>query len=93
MGKSIVRLEARMGTRLLHRATRKPSLTDEGLVVYERWSQILGELEEVDACMALRRAAPTGTLRLTVPLSGFGDCHKGEAISPMNQLSLAIAFQ
>lgn len=74
VGKSIVRLEARMGTRLLHRTTRKLSLTDEGLVVYERWSQILSELEEVDACMALRRAAPTGTLRLTAPLS-FGQRH------------------
>lgn len=74
VGKSIVRLETRMGLRLLNRTTRKLSLTDEGLVVYERWSQILEDLEDVDAKMATRRGKPTGTLRLTAPLS-FGQRH------------------
>ncbi|MFM0172119.1 LysR family transcriptional regulator [Paraburkholderia sediminicola] len=74
VGKSIVRLEARMDVRLLNRTTRKLSLTDEGLVVYERWRQILEDLEEVDATMALRRGKPTGTLKLTAPLS-FGQRH------------------
>lgn len=36
VGKSIVRLEGRMGARLLNRTTRKLSLTDEGYVAYER---------------------------------------------------------
>ncbi|BDB30296.1 MULTISPECIES: LysR family transcriptional regulator [Cupriavidus] len=74
IGKSIVRLEGRLGVRLLNRTTRKLSLTDEGLVVYERWRQILEDLEEVDATMALRRGRPTGTLKLTAPLS-FGQRH------------------
>lgn len=74
IGKSIVRLESRVGLRLLNRTTRKLSLTDEGFVVFERWSQILEDLDEVDATMALRKGAPTGTLRLTAPLS-FGQRH------------------
>jgi DNA-binding transcriptional LysR family regulator len=74
VGKSIVRLEARMGVRLLHRTTRKLSLTDEGQVVFERWRQILDDLDEVDAAMAQRRSQPTGTLKLTAPLS-FGQRH------------------
>ncbi|CAB3929389.1 HTH-type transcriptional regulator PgrR [Achromobacter insolitus] len=74
VGKSVARLEARLGARLLNRTTRKLSPTDEGLVVYERWSQILEDLEEVDATMAQRRGKPTGTLRLTAPLS-FGQRH------------------
>ncbi|MEX3773070.1 LysR family transcriptional regulator [Pseudomonas sp. MYb118] len=74
VGKSIVRLESRVGLRLLNRTTRKLSLTDEGFVVYERWSQILEDLDEVDATMALRKGTPTGTLRLTAPLS-FGQRH------------------
>lgn len=74
VGKSIVRLEVRMGTRLLNRTTRKLSLTDEGQVAYERWRQILEDLEEVDATMALRRGQPTGTFKLTAPLS-FGQRH------------------
>jgi DNA-binding transcriptional LysR family regulator len=69
VGKSIVRLETQLGLRLLNRTTRKLSLTDEGAVVYERWRQILDELEDVDATMALRRSQPTGTLKLLMPPS------------------------
>lgn len=74
IGKSIVRLETRMGVRLLNRTTRSLSLTDEGRIMFERCRQILDDLEEVDAAMAMRRGKPTGTLRLSAPLS-FGQHH------------------
>lgn len=69
VGKSIARLETQLGLRLLNRTTRKLSLTDEGALVYERWRQILDELEDVDATMASRRNQPTGTLKLLMPPS------------------------
>lgn len=69
IGKSITRLEAQLGVRLLNRTTRQLSLTEEGRIMYDRCKQILEDLEEVDATMALRREKPTGTLRLTAPLS------------------------
>lgn len=69
IGKSITRLEDQLGVRLLNRTTRQLSLTDEGRIMYERCKQILEDLEDVDAVMALRREKPTGTLRLTAPLS------------------------
>ncbi|MBP2156439.1 MULTISPECIES: LysR family transcriptional regulator [Erwinia] len=74
IGKSVVRLETRMGVRLLNRTTRSLSLTDEGRVMFDRCRQILDDLEEVDATMAMRRVKPTGTLRLSAPLS-FGQRH------------------
>lgn len=74
VGKSVVRLEARFGVRLLNRTTRQLSLTDEGQIMYERCRQIMEDLEDVDATMAMRRNKPTGTLRLTAPLS-FGQRH------------------
>lgn len=74
VGKSVARLEARLRTRLLQRTTRTLSLTDEGRAVYERWRQILEDLEEVEATMAARRGQPAGTLKLTAPLS-FGQRH------------------
>ena len=67
VGKSIARLEAQLSVRLLNRTTRKLSLTDEGTHAYRRWSQILEELEEVDANLALRRGKPSGTLKLLAP--------------------------
>lgn len=69
IGKSIVRLETRFGVRLLNRTTRRLSLTDEGRVMFERCSQILEDLAEVDDIMATRRMAPSGTLKMTAPLS------------------------
>ncbi len=71
VGKSIVRLETQLGVRLLNRSTRRLSLTDEGLLLFERSRLILEDLEELDAVMATRRLKPTGTLKLTAPLS-FG---------------------
>lgn len=69
IGKSITRLEAQLGVRLLTRTTRQLSLTEEGCIMYERCKRILEDLEAVDDAMALRREKPTGTLRLTAPLS------------------------
>ncbi|WP_324726366.1 LysR family transcriptional regulator [Klebsiella sp. ZJOU C1] len=74
VGKSIVRLETRLGVRLLNRTTRRLSLTDEGRIMYERCRQILEDLDEVDNMMAQRRLRPTGTLKLSAPLS-FGQRH------------------
>ncbi len=74
VGKAVARLESRLGTRLLHRTTRTLSLTDDGRAVYERWRQILEDLDEVEATMAVRRGQPAGTLKLTTPKS-FGQRH------------------
>lgn len=69
IGKSIVRLEERMGVRLLHRTTRSLSITDEGHILFHYCLQILEDLEEVDHVMASRRLQPTGTLKITAPHS------------------------
>jgi DNA-binding transcriptional LysR family regulator len=74
IGKGVARLEGSLGVRLLNRTTRTLSPTDEGRLVFERYRQILEDLDEVDASMAQRRASPSGILRLTAPLS-FGQRH------------------
>lgn len=71
VSKSVARLESRHNVRLLNRSTRTLSLTDEGAIAFERWQQILDDLDEVDATMAQRRGQPTGLLKLTAPWS-FG---------------------
>jgi DNA-binding transcriptional LysR family regulator len=69
VGKSIVRLEERLGVRLLNRTPRSLSLTDDGQVFYSRCTQILDDLEETELAMAVRSATPTGTLRVSVPIA------------------------
>jgi DNA-binding transcriptional LysR family regulator len=95
VGKSVVRLEAQLGVRLLNRTTRSVSLTDEGHAMFERCRQILEDLEEVDEMMARRRLKPSGTLKLTAPLS-FGQRHilplLNEFLSLWPELQANISF-
>ncbi|MBX5064149.1 LysR family transcriptional regulator [Rhizobium lentis] len=66
-GKAVIRLEDRLGARLLNRTTRTLSLTDEGRLFYERGLQILASVDEAEASVAGRSGTPRGILRLTVP--------------------------
>ncbi|NRP70822.1 HTH-type transcriptional regulator DmlR [Ensifer psoraleae] len=70
-GKAVIRLEERLGARLLNRTTRTLSLTDEGRMFYERGLEILASIDEAEASVAGRRGTPRGVLRLTVP-DAFG---------------------
>ena len=70
-GKAVIRLEDRLGVRLLNRTTRTLSLTDEGRMFYERGLQILASVDEAEASVAGQNSAPRGVLRLTVP-DAFG---------------------
>jgi DNA-binding transcriptional LysR family regulator len=70
-GKAVIRLEDRLGARLLNRTTRTLSLTDEGRVFYERGLQILAAVDEAEASLGGQSGMPRGVLRLTVP-DAFG---------------------
>jgi DNA-binding transcriptional LysR family regulator len=69
VGKSIARLEANLGVRLLHRTTRRIGLTDDGAVFFEQCRRILEELESAVGLMTNRSAAPRGRLRVSVPIT------------------------
>src|SRR5688572_18009675 len=62
-------LEQWMGARLLHRTTRRVSLTDAGQDALPRCRQVLELSDEVQATAGARRSQPTGTLRITTSLS------------------------
>ncbi|MBM3116237.1 LysR family transcriptional regulator [Jeongeupia naejangsanensis] len=67
VGKSIARLEARIGVRLFQRTTRSQSLTDDGQLFYERCLAALGELEAAEDELEQGRREPAGRLRITLP--------------------------
>lgn len=69
--KHIGAIEARLGTRLLHRTTRRVSLTEAGRVYLETVERVLADLAEADGRAAAATVDVTGTLRLNVPVS-FG---------------------
>ena len=63
--------EARLGVRLLHRSTRRLTLTEAGRGYLEACQRILAEIEEADEAAAAGQAEPRGLLRLNAPVS-FG---------------------
>lgn len=67
-------LEQRLGVRLLHRTTRKLSLTEEGEVFHARCREILSSIEESEAEISTRAGNASGLLKISVPLS-FGVKH------------------
>lgn len=62
-------LEARLGVRLLHRTTRKQSLTPEGEIFYTRCLSLLADLQEAEAELTERTGQARGLLRINVPVS------------------------
>jgi DNA-binding transcriptional LysR family regulator len=71
VGKSVARLEQRLGVKLLTRTTRQLSLTEEGQVYYASCLKVLDELNSTEALLASRHRDVSGRLRINLPLS-FG---------------------
>ena len=71
VGKSVSRLEERLGVRLLHRSTRSITLTNEGALFLERCRRILCEIEAAELELSETQQAPRGRLRISLPLVGM----------------------
>lgn len=68
IGKTIARLERRLGVRLFHRTTRTQSLTDEGQAFYERCRRALDEIGWGEAMLESGKREVTGRLRISMPV-------------------------
>jgi LysR family transcriptional regulator for bpeEF and oprC len=67
----VAALEKHLGVRLLHRTTRKVSLTSEGTEFLQRSRRILDDLREAEEIVRDARSKPEGQLRVDVP-GAFG---------------------
>ena len=77
--RSLALLEEELGVRLLHRTTRRMSLTEEGRIYLERCRQILTDIEEAEQALSNQQAAPRGALRVTAPVL-FGQLRVAPAV-------------
>ncbi|HZH56509.1 MAG TPA: LysR family transcriptional regulator [Burkholderiaceae bacterium] len=66
---TIQRLEQNLGVRLLNRTTRRLSLTPDGAAYYERCTQLLAELEDLEASFRDVTRGPRGRLRVEMKAS------------------------
>jgi DNA-binding transcriptional LysR family regulator len=68
LSRRVAALETRLGVRLLHRTTRKLSLTDVGRDYYAHARAMLTAAEAAERAAAERSGAPRGLLRISCPL-------------------------
>lgn len=92
---AVAKLEKRLGTRLLHRTTRRLSLTDEGRTFYQGCVRILDDIAETEDALSGARGSPRGRLRASVPNAFihqqfFSELPRFRARYPDLQLELVI---
>jgi DNA-binding transcriptional LysR family regulator len=80
VSRRISQLESRLGSRLLHRTTRRLSLTEAGRNFYQRAVQILADLDEAEQSVAAETTELRGAIKLAAPLT-FGLRHLSGAIT------------
>ena len=85
-------LEERLAARLLNRTTRKVSVTEVGRAYYERCTQLLADLEEIEHAVSDMHAAPRGELRINATPS-FGILHLAPAIADFTARFPAISVE
>ncbi|WP_419206302.1 LysR family transcriptional regulator [Photobacterium leiognathi] len=68
VSKEIVKLENRLGVRLLNRTTRSISLTPEGKSYYQECLQLISDAEQAVAHITQSTVAPKGTLKISCPV-------------------------
>jgi len=76
----VTQLEVHLGVRLLHRTTRKLSLTVAGEGYYQRALQIISSIEDAELSVTQGTVNPGGLLRITAS-SGFVYGHLDHAIA------------
>lgn len=77
--KHVAFLERHLGARLLHRTTRKLSLTESGRIYLERCTRVLEELAAAESLVSCEREEPRGRLRVNAAHS-FGTLYLGPVL-------------
>src|SRR3989338_3209126 len=70
----LAELERTLGAPLMHRTTRRLTMTEDGTAFLARARRIMADIEGAAADMAERRGAMVGTLRISAPVT-FGRMH------------------
>jgi DNA-binding transcriptional LysR family regulator len=95
VSRTIARLEASAGTRLLHRTPRSVHATSEGRAIHASISEAVGTLERAARALEPATRRPKGVLRATAPVDIGGSFLADVAVAfverhPLVQIELAL---
>lgn len=88
----IAQLEDRLGVRLLHRTTRKLSLTELGSLYYQRCKQVVEDLDEIEHAVAEYQQRATGALKISAP-NLLGELHVVPAVAEFLAANPALEIE
>jgi DNA-binding transcriptional LysR family regulator len=71
VGKTVSRLEDRLGVRLFHRSTRAITLTPEGELFLESCRRIFSEINRIELEFSQTKAKPQGRFKVSLPDVGM----------------------
>lgn len=95
VGKAVSRLETRLGLKLLHRTTRKLTLTNDGEAYLAACLRVTEDLANTENCLSTGLAEPRGLVRVDLP-GAFGRRYIGPTLIALAkrhpQLDLALSF-
>lgn len=95
VGKSVTRLENKLGTKLLHRTTRSLTPTPEGQRYFDGWIAILDEIDSLEQGVVAGNAQVSGNLNVHLP-AAFGRRHVMPLLLKLTKeypnLDLTVAF-
>ncbi len=90
VSQQIRKLESRAQVTLLHRTTRRLTLTEAGEAFYRSCAQMLAIAEEAERRLGEWRDAPVGELRLAAPV-GFSGTLITQALKPLLENTASCA--
>ena len=92
VSKRIGMLERALRVRLLHRTTRRVSMTYDGETIHRRAQQIIEDVEQMAESVTVSRTTPRGQLRISTS-AGFGRKRIAPALSEIARRYPALRIQ
>lgn len=92
VSRTLARLEADLGVRLLQRTTRSLHLTDAGRQFYERVRRNLEDLDDAQRALSEWQSSPRGHLRITMPVE-LGMRFMGSVVAEFMQTHPQISLE
>lgn len=91
VSKYVRQLESRLGVQLLHRTTRRVTLTEVGRAYLARCGPVVEQFDELESLVRDQHAALSGVVRLTAP-TGFGSGPLVEALASFHAVHPGVVL-